>query len=65
MPPGQGTIYSLFGDPAYPMLAYLYGGVTQLAAGSIEAAWNTKMASACITVEGLLGRLEDSFVNSI
>jgi DDE superfamily endonuclease len=51
MPQGQGTIYSLFGDPAYPMSAYLYGGVTQPAPGSIEAAWNTKMASARIAVE--------------
>jgi hypothetical protein len=38
MPTGQGTIYSLFGGPAYPMSAYRYRGVTQAAPGSLEAA---------------------------
>jgi nuclease HARBI1 len=61
MPQGQGTIYSLFGDPAYPMSAYLYGGVTQPAAGSIEAAWNTKMASARIAVEWTFGEVGKQF----
>jgi nuclease HARBI1 len=61
MPPGQGTIYSLFGDPAYPMSAYLYGGVTQLAPGSIEAAWNTKIASARIAVEWTFGEVGRQF----
>jgi hypothetical protein len=61
MPQGQGTIYSLFGDPTYPMLAYLYGGVTQMAAGSIEAAWNTKMASARIAVEWTFGEVGRQF----
>jgi hypothetical protein len=57
MPAGQGTIYSLYGDLAYPMLAYLYSGVTQPAPGSIEAAWNTKMASAWIAVEWTFGEV--------
>jgi hypothetical protein len=57
MPTGQGMIYSLFGGPAYPMSAILHAGVTQLAPGSIEAAWNTKMASACITVEWTFGEV--------
>jgi hypothetical protein len=61
LPQGQGTIYSLFGDPAYPMSAYLYGVVTQLAAGSIEAAWNTKMASARIAVEWTFGAVGRQF----
>jgi hypothetical protein len=51
----------LFGDLAYPMLAYLYGGVTQPAPGSIEAAWNTKMASAQIVVEWTLGEVGRQF----
>jgi nuclease HARBI1 len=65
MAPGQGTIYSLFGDPAYPMSASLYRGVTQPAAGSIEAAWNKKWHLLVSQWSGLLGRLENSFVNSI
>jgi hypothetical protein len=59
MPAGEGTIYSLFGDPAYPMSAYLYGGVTQPAPGSIEAAWNTQMA--CIVVEWTFGEVRWQF----
>jgi nuclease HARBI1 len=61
MPAGEGTIYSLFGDPAYPMSAYLYGGVTQPAPGSIEAAWNTRMASARIVVEWTFGEVRWQF----
>jgi hypothetical protein len=58
MPPGQGT---MFGDLAYPMLAYLYKGVTQPETGSIEAAWNTKMASACIMVAWTFGEVGKQF----
>jgi nuclease HARBI1 len=62
MPVVQGTVYSMFSDLAYPMSAYLYGGVTQLAPGTIEAAWNVKMASAQIAVEWPFG---DTIINSI
>jgi DDE superfamily endonuclease len=61
MPQGQGTIYSLFGDLAYPMSAYLYRDVTQLAAGSIEAAWNTKMSSAPMVVKWTFGEVGKQF----
>jgi hypothetical protein len=51
MPPGQGTIYSFFGNPEYLVVAHLYSGITQPAPGSNKVAWNTKMLLACIMVE--------------
>jgi hypothetical protein len=45
----------------FHMSAYLYGGVTQLAPGSIEAAWDTKVASACISVEWTSGEVSRQF----
>jgi hypothetical protein len=43
------------------MLAYLYGGVTKPAPGSIKAAWNTKMLLARIVVEWTFGEVGHQF----
>jgi nuclease HARBI1 len=59
--PAGGPIYSLYGDPAYPMSAYLYGGVGQPAPGSPEAAWNTEMSGARISVEWTFGEVGRQF----
>jgi DDE superfamily endonuclease len=60
MPVGN-IIYSLYRDPAYPMLQYLYGGVGQPAVSSPEAAWNTEMGSARISVEWTFGEVGRQF----
>jgi hypothetical protein len=38
-----GPLYSLFGDPAYLQSLHLFGGFRNVAAGSLEALWNTMM----------------------
>jgi hypothetical protein len=47
----NGTIFSLYGDPAYPQSQHLFGGFRNAAAGSAEAAWNTVMSSVRECVE--------------
>jgi DDE superfamily endonuclease len=61
---GEG-IYSLFGDPAYPMSAYLYGGVSQPAPRSIKAGWHTQYPWPVLWWSGCLESLAASFVNWI
>jgi hypothetical protein len=45
MMPINGTIYTLYGDPAYPQSFYLLGGYTVVLPGSARAAFNTAMSS--------------------
>jgi hypothetical protein len=62
MPGGDGNqIYSMYGDPAYPQSAYLIGGVTGAADGSVEAAWNKTMSGARICVEWTFGEVGKQF----
>ena len=44
-------VYALYGDPAYPQSAYLFGGFRNPPAGSREAQWNTNMSSVRESVE--------------
>lgn len=45
------TVYSLYGDPAYPQSRYLVGGYRNPAPNSVEAQWNTAMSKVRIAVE--------------
>jgi hypothetical protein len=54
-------IYAMYGDPAYPQSAYLIGGVTGAADGSVEAAWNKTMSGARICVEWTFGEVNRQF----
>ncbi len=38
----DGITYSLYGDPAYPQSAYVYGGYRNPQPGTPAAAWNTQ-----------------------
>jgi hypothetical protein len=40
-------VNSLYGDPAYPKLAHIFGGFRNPPPGSPEASWNTVMSSVC------------------
>jgi hypothetical protein len=44
-------IYSLYGDPAYPQSAHVFGGFRNPPPDSPEALWNTPMSSVCESVE--------------
>jgi hypothetical protein len=48
---GTGILYSLFGDPAYPNSAYIFGGFRKAADGSPEAFWNDCMSKVRVAVE--------------
>lgn len=45
------TLYSIYGDPAYPQSAYIFSGYRNPREGSIEANFNTIMSSVRETVE--------------
>ena len=47
----DGTIYSLYGDLAYPQSAYLLGGFRNAIVGIDEVNFNRLMSSVHITVE--------------
>jgi hypothetical protein len=51
MPKDGGIVYSLYGDPANPQSAYVYGGYRNPPAGSLQAAWNTQMSKVREVVE--------------
>ena len=51
--PADSPIFSLYGDPAYPQSAYLYGGFRAALPGSAEAKWNTRMSKVREVVEWL------------
>jgi quinol monooxygenase YgiN len=51
MPQDGLIVYSLYGDPAYPQSAYVYGGYRNPPAGSLQAAWNTQMSKVREVVE--------------
>jgi nuclease HARBI1 len=59
--PAGGTIYTLYGDPAYPQSVYLIGGIAGAQEGSVEAAWNTAMSSGRICVEWTFGEVGRQF----
>jgi hypothetical protein len=50
MPEGS-PLYSLYGDPAYPQSAYIFGAHRNAQAGSPEARWNTQMSKVRESVE--------------
>ena len=52
MPPGT-ELFSLYGDPAYPQSGVLFGGFRNPPAGSLQAAWNTRMSKVREVVEWL------------
>jgi hypothetical protein len=58
---GGNPIYALFGDPAYPKSAHLFGEFHGAQQGSIEAVWNTEMAKARIAVEWTFGKITKQF----
>jgi nuclease HARBI1 len=51
------TVYSLYGDPAYPQSQYIFGGFRNPAAGTLEARWNTEMSKVREVVEWGLANL--------
>jgi hypothetical protein len=59
--PEEGTIYSLYCDPAYFLSPYLLGGILQPPPGNIKAAWNTNILMACIMVEWTFGEVGTHF----
>lgn len=46
-----GTVYSIYGDPAYPQSLHLFGGFRNAVPGSPEAHWNTLMSQVRQVVE--------------
>jgi hypothetical protein len=48
---GGETIYSLYGDPAYPQSLYVFGGYRNPPPGSDQARWNTEMSKVREVVE--------------
>ena len=62
MPPTPATtIYSLYGDLAYPQTVYLVGGFRNVDRGSDEALYNRLLSSIRITVEWGFGELVDQW----
>ena len=62
MPPTPATtIYSLYGDLAYPQSVYLLGGFQNVEGGSDEALYNRLLSSVWITVEWGFGELVDQW----
>jgi hypothetical protein len=53
MPQDGGILYSMYGDPAYPQSAYVYGGYRNPPAGSLQA-WNNQMSKVGEVVDGAL-----------
>jgi nuclease HARBI1 len=52
MPTDEGKpVYSIYGDPAYPQSAYIFGGFRGAREGSIEQEFNTAMSSVCETIK--------------
>ena len=51
MPPGNGVIYFLYGDSAYPQFPYLIGGYRHPAEGSPQAVFNLGMSRVWEAVE--------------
>jgi DDE superfamily endonuclease len=49
--PINNIIYALYGDPAYPQSALLFGGYRDAAEGSIEEEFNTEMSRVRVVVE--------------
>ena len=49
--PLNGIFYSLYGDPAYPQSAYLFGGYRNPGDGTAQAAFNTAMSAIREPVE--------------
>lgn len=61
MPEGVQLIYSLYGDPAYPQSAWLFGGFPNANPGSPEAAWNTELSRVRIGVEWAFALIANQF----
>ena len=62
MPPTPATtIYSLYGDLAYPQSVYLLGGFRNVQVGTDEALFNRLLSSVRITVEWGFGELVDQW----
>jgi hypothetical protein len=61
MPLEDGTIYCLYGDPAYPINDYIFGGYRNAPEGSEQAEFNTRMSKLRICVEWSFGEITKYF----
>jgi len=57
----NGPIYQIYGDPAYPMNAHLFGGFRNPPEGSPEAEWNTQMSKVREVVEWMFKEIPQKF----
>jgi hypothetical protein len=48
---GDNSIFSLYGDPAYPQSLYIFGGYRNPPPGSAQSRWNTEMSKIREVVE--------------
>jgi len=55
------VLYQVYGDPAYPQCAHLFGGFRNPPAGSIQAEWNTQMSKVREVVEWAFGEIPQKF----
>jgi len=57
----NSPIYQIYGDPAYPQCAHLFGGFRNPPAGSIQAEWNTQLSKVREVVEWAFGEIPQKF----
>ena len=60
-PPGEPSLYSLYGDPAYPLRAHLLGPHRAAHLSPEEELFNTQMNRVRIGVEWELGKILQHF----
>jgi len=53
--------FMLYGDPAYPLTAHMFGGFRHTIPGSAEARWNTEMSRVRETVEWMFKEVTAQF----
>ena len=56
-----GTVYRIYGDPAYPHSLHLFGGFRNPPRHSIQEAWNTEMSRVREMIEWLFGNVLEQF----
>ena len=57
----DGTVYSLYGDPAYPLRPHLIGPFKGAALSEDEKAFNKRMSAVRISVEWIFGKIISLF----
>jgi len=57
----NGTVYQIYGDPAYPQCGHLFGGFRNPNPGTLEALWNTEMSKVREVVEWAYGEIPQKF----